>query len=87
MTRLPTIPDHRWLAVKTMIGAAARDAESLPASERADVFEGIAISASQFPEMGPASEPALVAERAASLAASLRDAESLQLHFRNLFNA
>lgn len=87
MSQLPTIPHHRWTAVKIMIGAAARAAESLPTSERADVFEGISIAASQFPEMGPTSEPAQVAQYAASLAASLRDAESLQLHFRNLFNA
>lgn len=87
MTRLPTNPDHRWLAVKTMIGAAARAAETLSATEKADVFEGIAISAGQFPEMGPTSEPAQVAQHAATLASSLRDAESLQLHFRNLFNA
>ncbi|WP_397379686.1 hypothetical protein [Prosthecobacter sp.] len=60
-----------------LIAAAIRGAESLPPVERADVFEGIAqITAEQDPE---------TSRNAQDLAKAIRDAEGLQLHFRNLF--
>ena len=63
--------------LRPLIAAAVRGAEGLPPTERADVFEGIAEVARVFdPELS---------QQALTLARAIRDAEGLQLHFRNLF--
>jgi len=62
---------------RPMIAAAVRGAEGLPPTERADVFEGIAEVAKAF--------DAELSQQALTLAQAIRDAEGLQLHFRNLF--
>lgn len=63
---------------RPLLAAAVRGSDSLPALDKADVFEGIAHLSARFdPEMS---------RDARSLANAIRDAEGLQLHFRNLFS-
>lgn len=62
---------------RPLIAVAVQGADALPAVERADIFEGIAHLSRRFdPEMSA---------QAQELAESIRTAEGLQLHFRNLF--
>ncbi len=65
--------------IDPLVRAAVTAAESMPPSQKADVYDGIAHVARRV-------DPKL-AEQAAELAAALREAEALQLHFRNLFPA
>jgi hypothetical protein len=60
-----------------LIRVAAIAAEGLSPKERADVYEGIA-------HVAKSSDPAL-AEDARLYAQAMRDAEHLQLHFKDLF--
>lgn len=62
---------------RPLLAAAVRGAEELTPIERADVFEGIGRLAARF-------DPAMSRD-ALTLAAAIRDAEGLQLHFRSLF--
>jgi hypothetical protein len=63
---------------RPLLAAAVRGAESLPAVERADVFEGIAKISARF-------DPAMSRD-ARHLADAIRTTEGLQLHFQNLFS-
>lgn len=63
--------------LRPLIRTAVNGAEGLPAADRADVFEGIA-------HITRKADPTTSRE-AAQLAHALREAEGLQLHFRNLF--
>jgi len=65
------------LALRPMLAAAVRGAESLRPVDRADVFEGISLVTR--------SNDKATSQQAAALAQAIRDAEGLQLHFRNLF--
>lgn len=71
--------EARWTSIKSLIAAGVRGCEGLSPTEKADVYEGIAFIAHSY--------DADTAAQALTLASSLRDAESLQLHFRNLFSA
>lgn len=62
---------------RPLLAVAVRGAETLPPAERADVFDGIAALTRRF--------DADLSADAQILANAIRDAEGLQLHFRNLF--
>jgi hypothetical protein len=70
---------RRAQTLRPMFLAAIRQAETLPATEKADVYAGIALAARKI-------DPELAAQ-ARDLAKALRDAEGLQRHFLNLLTA
>lgn len=65
-------------ALRPMIAAALRGAEPLIPTERADVFEGIALITRQGDQD--------MSKQAEAVAAALREAEAMRLQFCNQFD-
>lgn len=72
-----TAENHRLLRVRALVEAALPYLHLLPPAQRADVYEGIA-------DVMQGLDSGLCAS-AAKIATHLREAEMLQLSFRNLF--
>lgn len=69
--------ERRRIRVRALIEAALPHLDALPPMTRADVYEGIAeVTAQIAPELQ---------RTAAQIAEQLRNADLMQLHFRNLF--
>jgi hypothetical protein len=68
---------HKLQALRPLIALAVEAAPSLPPSQRADIYEGIALAIGSLdPE---------ASSQAATIARNLRDAEVQQLTFAGLF--
>lgn len=70
--------EHRLLRVRALIEVALPHLPDLPPAQRADVYEGIADVTAGLDEG--------MRSTAADIATHLREAEMLQLNFRNLFS-
>lgn len=65
--------------IEAVLRVAIQAAEPMPPSEKADVYDGISRIARDInPDLS---------KQACDLAAALREAELLQLHFKNLFKS